>query len=88
MKRDGRTIDHQTSETIRLMAVERVREGEAPICGHRILRVQPHDDLQMAGGDLETRGSGPRCRGQGRASLPALRDALEKRRARVRLWFG
>ncbi len=30
MKRDGRTIDHQTLETIRLMAVERVREGEAP----------------------------------------------------------
>jgi transposase len=30
MKRDGRTIDHQTLETIRLMAVERVREGEPP----------------------------------------------------------
>jgi len=30
MKRDGRTLDHQTLETIRLMAVERVREGEAP----------------------------------------------------------
>ena len=28
MKRDGRTLDHQTLETIRLMAVERVREGE------------------------------------------------------------
>jgi transposase len=30
MKRDGRTLDHATLETIRLMAVERVREGEAP----------------------------------------------------------
>ena len=30
MKRDGRTLDHGTLETIRLMAVERVREGEAP----------------------------------------------------------
>jgi len=30
MKRDGRTLDHQTLETIRLMAVERVREGERP----------------------------------------------------------
>jgi transposase len=30
MKRDGRTLDHQTLETIRLMALERVREGEAP----------------------------------------------------------
>ncbi len=30
MKRDGRTLDHQTLETIRKMAVERVREGERP----------------------------------------------------------
>lgn len=30
MKRDGRRFDHQTLEAIRLMAVERVREGEAP----------------------------------------------------------
>jgi transposase len=30
MKRDGRTFDHATLETIRLMAVERVRDGEAP----------------------------------------------------------
>jgi len=28
MKRDGRSFDHQTLEAIRLMAVERVREGE------------------------------------------------------------
>jgi transposase len=30
MKRDGRNLDHQTLEAIRLMAIERVREGEAP----------------------------------------------------------
>jgi hypothetical protein len=30
MKRDGRGLDHTTLEAIRLMAVERVREGEAP----------------------------------------------------------
>jgi transposase len=30
MKRDGRTFDHQTLEEIRLMAIERVREGEPP----------------------------------------------------------
>ena len=30
MKRDGRSFDHQTLEAIRLMAVERVRAGEAP----------------------------------------------------------
>ena len=30
MKRDGRTLDHATLETIRLMAVERVRDGERP----------------------------------------------------------
>jgi len=29
MKRDGRTLDHGTLATFRLMAVERVREGEA-----------------------------------------------------------
>lgn len=28
MRRDGRTLDHQTLQTIRLMAIERVREGE------------------------------------------------------------
>ena len=30
MRRDGRSFDHATLEAIRLMAVERVREGEAP----------------------------------------------------------
>ena len=30
MKRDGRTLDGASLETIRLMAIERVREGEAP----------------------------------------------------------
>ena len=30
MKRDGRTLDHGTLETIRLMAIEQVRDGEAP----------------------------------------------------------
>jgi transposase len=28
MRRDGRTLDHQTLETIRMMAIERIREGE------------------------------------------------------------
>jgi len=30
MKRDGRSFDHKALEEIRLMAVERVREGEPP----------------------------------------------------------
>ena len=30
MKIDGRTLDHKTSETIRIMAVRRVHEGETP----------------------------------------------------------
>src|SRR5579862_8322312 len=30
MRRDGRTLDHKTLEEIRLMAVQRVREGERP----------------------------------------------------------
>jgi hypothetical protein len=29
-EQDGRKLDHQTLETIRKMAVERVREGEKP----------------------------------------------------------
>jgi transposase len=29
MKRDGRTLDHATLETIRLMAIERVAEAES-----------------------------------------------------------
>lgn len=28
MRRDGRTFDHKTLESIRLVAVERVREGQ------------------------------------------------------------
>lgn len=30
MTRDGRTLDHGTLETLRKMAVDRVREGERP----------------------------------------------------------
>jgi transposase len=30
MKRDGRKFDHKTLEVIRLMSVERVRDGEKP----------------------------------------------------------
>jgi hypothetical protein len=30
MKRDGRTLDHNTLEEIRMMAVQRVWEGERP----------------------------------------------------------
>ncbi|WP_287758252.1 helix-turn-helix domain-containing protein, partial [Acidiphilium sp.] len=30
MQRDGRSFDHRSLETIRLMAIERVREGERP----------------------------------------------------------
>jgi hypothetical protein len=30
MKRDGRTFDHQTLEAIRMMSIERVRQGESP----------------------------------------------------------
>src|SRR6516225_4130020 len=30
MRRDGRGLDHRTLESIRLMAVERVRDGERP----------------------------------------------------------
>jgi transposase len=47
MKHDGRTLDHGTLETIRLMAIQRVREGETPSAaskpgrGLRALQARP-----------------------------------------------
>ncbi len=51
MKRDGRTFDHQTLEAIRLMAVERVREGEpaaAVIAGYGFNRTTIYKWIQAA----------------------------------------
>jgi len=42
MKRDGRRLDHQTLEALRLMAMERLAEGER---GDGVVRVLPHHDL-------------------------------------------
>ena len=47
MKNDGRKFDRKTLETLRLMAVQRVREGERP-SAVIVPGVLPHDDLQMA----------------------------------------
>lgn len=56
MKRDGRTFDHRTLEAIRLMAIERVREGEPPaevIASYGFNRTTIYKWLQAAaqGGD-------------------------------------
>ena len=59
MKRDGRKLDHQTLETIRFMAVERVREGEAPsavIASYGFSRTTIYKWLAAM---LEARGWGP-----------------------------
>ena len=49
MKRDGRTLDHGTLEAIRMMAVERVRDGERPVTVIATYGMQ-RDDLQMVQG--------------------------------------
>jgi transposase len=51
MKRDGRTLDHQTLEAIRMMAIERVREGERPadvIAGYGFNRTTIYKWMQAA----------------------------------------
>jgi transposase len=63
MTRDGRTLDHRTLETIRTMAVARVREGERPsvvIASYGFHRGTIYRWLQMA-----------RRRGQGLNALAA-----------------
>jgi hypothetical protein len=48
MKRDGRGFDHGTLETIRLMAVERVRDGERPSSVVASYGFNRTNDLPMA----------------------------------------
>lgn len=71
VKIDGRTLDHQTLETIRLMAIERVREGEPPadvIASYGFCRTTIYKWLraaETAGDNLEalksTKGTGRPC---------------------------
>src|SRR5262245_28329674 len=61
MKRDGRKLDHKTLEEIRLMAVERVREGEDPstvIASYGFCRSTIYKWLRAA-----------KCRGRGLVAL-------------------
>ena len=67
MKRDGRTLDHQTLEEIRRMAVERVREGEDPgavIASYGFCRTTIYKWLRAASG----RGKGLRALASRKAS--------------------
>jgi transposase len=60
MKRDGRQLDHRTLEEIRLMALERVREGEKPsevIASYGFCRTTIYKWLRAAKG----RGKGARA---------------------------
>ena len=60
MRIDGRTLSHETSETIRRQAVQRVKEGEVPSAGHQGLRTVSDDHLQMAEGGAAGRRGRPR----------------------------
>jgi transposase len=84
MKIDGRTLSHETSQTIRLMAVRRVREGESPsavVKSYGLCRTTIYKWLRAAkrGGEraLQAR------RHPGRA--PAL---TSKQKLQVRRWMN
>src|SRR5262245_26669977 len=67
MKRDGRQLDHRTLEEIRLMALERVREGERPstvIASYGFCRTTIYKWLRAAKG----RGKGARALAARKAS--------------------
>src|SRR3954465_9254071 len=79
MKRDGRTLDHSTLETIRLMAVERVLEGEvasAVITSYGFNRTTIYKWLTAAAKPgvglraLQARPAPPADPGAGTASVP------------------
>jgi hypothetical protein len=55
MKRDGRTFDRKTLEKIRLMAVERVREGEPAAKVNKQPRGKPRGCLLEHSGSALTR---------------------------------
>jgi transposase len=65
MKRDGRSFDHRTLESIRLMAIERVQEGERPssvIASYRFCRTTIYKWMRAAcrqGGGLRALRSTP-----------------------------
>lgn len=83
MKIDGRTLSHETSETIRQMAVRRVREGERPsevIKSYGLCRTSIYRWLraEKKGGEaaLQSRKSaGPPC------------TLTEREKQRVRTWI-
>jgi len=79
MKRDGRELDHKTLEEIRRMAVQRVREGEAPsevIASYGFHRTSIYRWLNAAAG----RGRGLRALRSRRASgRPRTLTAAQER---------
>ena len=84
MRIDGRTLTHETSETIRLLAVRRVKEGERPsevIRSYGLCRTTIYKWLRME----RRRGeSGLRSR---KAGGPACKLATGQKQ-RVRRWIG
>ena len=73
MKRDGRTLDHKTLEEIRLMAVERVRDGEKPsgvIAAYGFSRTTIYRWLQASSGPGKGLEALRSTRATGRLTLP------------------
>ncbi len=83
MKIDGRTLSHETSETIRLMAVRRVREGATPsevIAGYGLCRTTIYRWLRAY-----HRGGEAALKSRPSPGRPCALTAREKRQ--VRRWI-
>lgn len=84
MRIDGRTLSHESTETIRLMAVKRVKEGERPsdviksygLCRTSIYRWLRAEKKRGESGLRSSKSLGPR---------PKLSD---QQKVRVRKWIG
>ena len=84
MKIDGRTLDHATAATIRLMAVRRVREGELPsdvIKSYGLCRTSIYRWVQMA-----QRGGERALRARKATGRPPTLTARQK--AQVARWMN
>jgi transposase len=86
MKQDGRKLDRKAQEAIRLMAVQRVREGESPravIASYGMNRTPIHKWLQQANGQ----GTGMR-RLQARQATGRPRTLTARQEQQVFRWIN
>jgi transposase len=86
MKKDGRKLDRKAQEAIRLMAVQRVREGESPsavIASYGMNRTTIHKWLKQANG----KGAGM-CRLQARQATGRPRTLTARQERQVLRWIN